>query len=137
MKSGLLNLPRYKSLGNGWTVRLLPAWEELEVRREGEELAAEDRDTALCANACLLHHALLREDGKPAFESGRQVLEALTAGQIAEFARQWGEFDRECDPAPWDEEAVDRAKKAWSTRLMSAFGGACSKRLGRFLQSRE
>lgn len=136
MAGSILNLPRYRDLGNGWTARLLPAWEELEVRREGEELAAEDRNTALCANACLLAHALLKE-GRPAFGSGKEVLETLTAGQIAEFARRWGEFDRECDPAPWDGEAVDRAKKAWSTRLMSAFSGACSGLLGRFRPRRE
>lgn len=133
---GLLNLPRYLDLGNGLTLRLLSAWEELEVRREGEELATEGWDKALCSNACLVAHALLRE-GKPAFGGGKEVLETLTAGQIAEFARRWGEFDRSCDPAPWDEEAVDEAKKAWSTRLMSAFSGACSVLLGRFLPRRE
>ena len=136
MMGGLLNLPRYQSLGNGLALRLLPAWEELEVRLEGEKLAKEDRDGALCANACLVAHALLRE-GKPAFASGKEVLETLTAGQIAEFARRWGEFDRSCDPAPWDEEAVEKAKKAWSTRLMSAFNGACSGLLGRFPPRRE
>lgn len=130
MVGGILNLPRYKTLENGWTLRLLPAWEEMECRREGEELAKEDRDAALSANACLLAHALLRE-GKPAFESGREVLETLTAGQIAYFAGAWGEFDRKCDPAPWDEKAVDAAKKAWGTRLMSAFSGAYSRLLGR------
>ncbi len=108
MGSGILNLPRYKTLENGWVLRLLPAWEEMECRREGEELAEGDRDAALCANACLLAHALLRE-GKPAFENGREVLETMTAGQIAHFDGVWWEFDRECDPAPWDEQAVDAA----------------------------
>lgn len=133
---GLLNLPRYRNLENGLTLRLLPAREELEVRREGEELAAEGRDGALCANACLICHALLRK-GKPVFANGQEVLETLTAGQIAEFARRWGEFDRSCDPAPWDEEAVAQAKKAWSTRLTSAFSGACSRLLGRSLPRKE
>ncbi len=130
MKGGILSLPRYKTLENGLALRLLPAWEEMACRREGEALAEEERDAALCANACLLAHALL-QDGKPAFASGREVLETLTAGQIAHLAGAWGEFDRECDPAPWDEKAVDEAKKAWSTRLMSAFSGACSRLLGR------
>lgn len=129
MKGGILNLPRTRELGGGWSLRLLSAWEELECRSAGEELAAEGRDRALCANACLLAKALLK-NGKSVFSSGREVLENLTAGQIAECARRWGEFDRECDPAPWDEKAVDAAKKAWSTRLMSAFAGACSARLG-------
>ena len=125
MRSGLLNMPRKKDLGDGWTGRLLSAREELEAWSEGEALAQGERDRALCSNACLLAHALLRE-GEPAFESGAEVLEALTAGQIARLAGQWGEFDRECDPAPWDERAVAEAKKGWSTRLMSAFNGACS-----------
>ncbi len=126
-----MDLPRYQPLQHGWTLRLLPAREELECRREGEELAGEERDRALCANASLLSHALLK-DGERAFPDGETVLETLTAGQIADLARRWGEFDRACDPGPWDEKAVEEAKKAWSTRLMSAFAGACSKLLGRF-----
>lgn len=131
-----MELPRSRELGDGWAVRLLSAREELECRREGEQLAVEERDGALCANACLLARALSRW-GKPAFESGEQVLGALTAGQIARFARAWGEFDRECDPGPWDEKAVDEAKKGWSTHLMSAFSGACLRLLGRFPLRRE
>ncbi len=130
MSGRILNLPRFRAMENGYALRLLPAWEELEARREGEDLAAEERDGALCANACLLAHALLK-DGEPAFSDGREVLETLSAGQIDHLARRWGEFDRECDPAPWDGEAVAQAKKAWSTRLMSAFSGVCSNILGR------
>ena len=130
MRGGLLDLPRKKDLGDGWTGRLLSAREELEAWYEGEALARGERDRALCSNACLLAKALLRGDG-PAFQSGEEVLEALTAGQIAQLAKRWRDFDRECDPAPWDERAVDEAKKAWSTRLMSAFNGVCSRLLGR------
>lgn len=133
---GLLNLPRTRELGGGWTLRLLSAWEELECDREGEELAKEGRETALCANACLLAKALLK-NGSPAFSEGREVLEKLTAAQIAECARRWSEFDRECNTAPWDEKAVDEAKKAWGTRHMSAFAGACFALLGRCPQRRE
>lgn len=129
MTGSVLNLPRTRELGGGWTLRLLSAWEELECRSEGEALAAEERDLPLCANACLLARALL-QNGRSAFSGGREVLEKLTAGQIAELARRWGEFDRACDPAPWDEKAVAETKKAWSTRLMSAFAGACSGRSG-------
>lgn len=125
---GLLEQPRHLELGGGWALRLLSAWEELECQTEGETLAAEGREGALCANACLLAKALLKRN-KPAFSDGREVLEKLTAAQIAECARRWGEFDRENNTAPWDEKAVDVAKKAWSTRLMSALSGACSKLL--------
>ena len=131
MRQSERNLPRYRNLGKGWALRLLSAWEELEAQAEGKELAKEGREEALCANACLLSKALV-QDGKPVFENGRTALEALTAGQIAALARRWGEFDRECDPGPWDERAADTAKKGWSTRLMSAFNGVCSGLLGRF-----
>ena len=61
-----------------------------------------------------------------------EALEKMTAGQIAHFAGLWAEFDRECDPGPWDGEAADEAKKDWSTRLMSAFSGVCSRLLALF-----
>ena len=41
-------------------LRLLSAREVLEARREGEQLAAEGREKALCANACLIAKALER-----------------------------------------------------------------------------
>lgn len=133
---GLLEQPRRLELGGGWSLRLLSACEELECQSEGQTLTKEGREAALCANACLLARALLKR-GSPAFADGREVLEKLTAGQIAAAARRWGEFDRENNAAPWDEKAVDEAKKAWSTRLMSAFAGACSALLGRCPQKRE
>ena len=129
--SGLLTKPRVKDLGGGWSLRLLSAREELEARAEGEALASDERDRALCANACLLSRALLKR-GKSCFDSGRAVLEALTAGQIADMARRWGEFDRACNPSALEKETVDEAKKAWSARLMSAFSGACSAHSARF-----
>ena len=133
MMGGLLELPRERGLGEGWSLRLLTAREEMECRREGLELAAEEGEgqEALCANACLVAR-VLRRRGKAGFGSGREALERLTAGQIARLAGQWGEFDQECDPGPWEEKAVDAAKKAWSTRLMSAFSGVCSKVLALF-----
>ncbi len=133
MMGGLLELPRERGLGEGWSLRLLTAREEMECRREGLELAAEEGEgqEALCANACLVAR-VLRRRGKAVFGSGREVLERLTAGQIARLAGQWGEFDRECDPGPWEEKAVDEAKKGWSARLMSAFSGVCSKVLALF-----
>ena len=133
MMGGLLELPRERGLGEGWSLRLLTAREEMECRREGLELAAEEGEgqEALCANACLVAR-VLRRRGKAVFGSGREVLERLTAGQIARLAGQWGEFDQECDPGPWEEKAVDEAKKGWSARLMSAFSGVCSKVLALF-----
>ena len=133
MMGGLLELPRERGLGEGWSLRLLTAREEMECRREGLELAAEEGEgqEALCAYACLVAR-VLRRRGKAVFGSGREALERLTAGQIARLAGQWGEFDQECDPGPWEEKAVDEAKKGWSARLMSAFSGVCSKVLALF-----
>ena len=45
-------------LENGMELRLLSALEVLEARREATALAGEDRDRALCSNACLLAQEL-------------------------------------------------------------------------------
>ena len=47
-------------LNNGMELRLLSALEVLQARREAGELAQEDRERALCSNACLLARALER-----------------------------------------------------------------------------
>ena len=127
----LLGGARRKTLGRGRTLRLLSAREVLEARREAEELARDGIERALCSNACLLARALERR-GRPVYESGREALERLTPGEIENLARQWAAFDREENPSPEDGAGrVEALKKAWSTRLMSAFSGACSKRSGR------
>ena len=105
-------------LGDGRQLRLLSAG----------ELAQSQGERALCANACLLARALERR-GKPLFSSGRAALEGMSAREIGELARRWNELDRAENPSPEDgEEAAQSLKKAWSTRLMSAFAGACSAR---------
>ena len=120
------------TLEDGTQLRLLSALEVLEARREGEELAQSEGERALCTNACLLARAL-EEEGKPLFPSGRAVLEHLSAREVAQLARLWDELDRAENPSPEDEEEEARAlKKAWSIRLMSAFAGVCSRRLGPF-----
>ena len=87
------------SLGNGFDLRLLSALEALQARREAVELAGEDRERALCSNACLLARALERtEDHSPAFEDGRAVLAGLTAAEIAALSARWAAFSRENDP---------------------------------------
>jgi len=119
------------TLEDGTQLRLLSAQEVLEARREAEKLAQGDGERALCANACLLARAL-DEKGKPVFDSGREVLENLSAREVARLAKQWDGLDRAENPSPEDgEEAVQAIKKAWSTRLMSAFAGVCSRPLGR------
>ena len=120
------------TLEDGMQLRLLSAQEVLEARREAGQLAQGEEERALCANACLLARAL-EEHGKPVFASGREVLEHLSAREVARLAEQWDELDRAENPSPEDgEEAAQSLKKAWSTRLMNAFAGVCSKPLGRF-----
>lgn len=85
-------------LENGMSLRLLSAFEVLQARREAGELVREDRERAVCANACLLARAL-EHGGKPVFDSGLAVLEGLTVAEIAALSQQWREFDRTENPA--------------------------------------
>ena len=121
----------------GWTLRLLSAAEVLEARREAGELAADGKERAVCSNACLLARALER-GGKAVFDSGKAALAALraygiafaTVEEIEALAGAWAVFNQTENPSPEDgEERVNALKKAWSTRLMSALNGACSKLL--------
>ena len=108
------------------TLRLLSAREVLEARREGDALARDGRERALCRNACLIARALERA-GKPVFADGQAALDGLRVEDIVRLADAWAEFNREQNPSPLDgEEEISRRKKAWSTRIMSAFSGACS-----------
>ena len=117
---------------NGGELRLLSAREVLEARREGDALARDGRERALCRNACLIARALERK-GKPVFESGQAVLDGLRVEDISRLADAWGAFNREANPSPLDgEEEIQRRKKGWSTRLTRAFSGACSGCLARF-----
>ena len=118
--------PKEMETEDGETLRLLTAMEVLQARREAEELAQEDRERALCANACLLARALER-DGQPVFPSGRAVLEGLRVEEIVRLSQAWGEFNRRYNPSPQDcPGEVEPLKKDWSTRLISAFNGVCS-----------
>ena len=118
--------PERTDAGGGRTLRLLSAREVLEARREGDALARDGRERALCRNACLVAR-VLEQKGKPVFESGQAALEALRVEDIGSLADAWAEFNRKCNPSPLDgEREIERRKKAWSTRLMSAFSGACS-----------
>ncbi len=128
---GMLEQARRLALGDGRELRLLSAMEVLEARRAAECLAGETGERSLCANACLLARALERKK-KPVFEDGEAVLREMTATEIGRLAKAWAQFDREVNPSALDgEERIDALKKALSTHLTSAFGGACSRLLGR------
>ena len=126
MEIGFWAGPERTDAGGGRTLRLLSAREVLEARREGDELARDGGERALCRNACLVAKALERK-GKPVFENGQAALDALRVEDIGLLADAWSEFNRRCNPSPLDgEREIERRKKAWSTRIMSAFSGACS-----------
>lgn len=111
---------------DGGELRLLSAREVLEARREGDGLARDGRERALCRNACLIARALTRR-GRPVFEDGEAALNGLRVEEIAQLSDAWARFNREHNPSPLgDGEEIRRRKKAWSTRVMSAFSGACS-----------
>ena len=113
--------PRQR-LPGGVQLRLLTAQEVLEARREATALAGEDRDRALCSNACLVARAVVRR-GRPVYGSGEEVLHRLTVGQVETLARRWMAF--------YQEEGLGTGLEAWSTCRGSAFGGMCSNVLGR------
>ena len=115
------------SLDNGYDLRLLSAQETLQARREGMELAGDDRELALCSNACLLARALERsEDRKPVFSNGQAVLAGLTAEEIAALAARWSRFSRENDPGlDLSEEALEEVKKNSVTAPASGCAGGC------------
>ena len=101
---------------DGGELRLLSAREVLEARREGDALARDGRERALCRNACLVARALERK-GVPVFEDGQAVLDGLRVEDIARLADAWAEFNRECNPSALDgEQEIERRKKGRSTR---------------------
>lgn len=100
-------------LGNGFDLRLLSALELLQARREGSELAADGKERALCANACLLARALeSSEERVPVFPDGPAVLAGLTVEEIGALAARWSVFSRESDPGlDLSEEELERVKE--------------------------
>ena len=99
-------------LNNGMELRLLSALEVLQARREAGKLAQEDRERALCSNACLLARALEQaEDHTPVFTDGRAVLSALTVEDNPGLNLTDGE--------------LEELKKNSVTAPVSGFDGGC------------
>lgn len=122
----LMGKPARKALADGTHLRLLTAAEVLAARREGAALCSDAADEALCVNACLLARAWWR-GRKPCAASGAAILARLSVSRIQSLAKAWADFDRAEDPGPdATEEEIEALKKAWSTRLHSAFTGVCS-----------
>ena len=115
------------SLENGMDLRLLSALEVLQARREAAQLAGEDRERALCSNACLLARALEKtEDHSPVFADGQAVLAALTVEEIGTLARRWSEFHRSADPGlGLDREGLENVKKNSVLTVRNGCAGEC------------
>jgi hypothetical protein len=111
-------------LEDGRQLRLLSAMEVLQARRESEWLAREERERAVCANACLLARALER-NGQPMYRDGTHVLEELTVAEIGALSDRRAQFNREVNPGVGDSEAALELKNIWSTRRGSGCTGAC------------
>lgn len=81
-------------LEGGRALRLLTEMEEMQVRREAMELAVNEMDLPLCANACLVARALVCA-GERVYADGRAVLDGLSAEEIEALAERWAAFRRE------------------------------------------
>ena len=123
MEGSILAQRERVSLGNGMALRLLSALEVLQARR----VAGEDRERALCSNACLLARALEREeDESPVFSDGRAVLAGLTVEEIGSLAARWSVLRRESDPGlNVTEEELENVKKNSAVTRENGCGGGC------------
>lgn len=125
MRQSLLDGPDRLELEDGRQLRLLSAMEVLEARREALWLAQGERERALCANACLLARAVVREE-TPVFRDGSDVLTQMTAEEIGTLAGRWSQFNARVNPGPdSDSTRVDELKNVWSTPGRSGCTGAC------------
>ncbi len=135
------------SLENGFDLRLLPALEVIQARREAEELARDGRERALCSNACLLARALEKTGDQTAvFADGREVLAGLTAAEIAALAARWAAFSRENDPGlELSQEELEQVKAELSSdpgerlrwRVLRQFGALPSEGRARTMKGRD
>lgn len=113
-------------LGNGMSLRLLSAFEVMQARRAAALLAEEERERALCSNACLLSRALEKEPGKPLFHSGQEVLSGLTVEEISALARRWSQFNREENPGlTLSEGELEDVKKNSAPPPQNGCDGGC------------
>ena len=113
-------------LENGMSLRLLSALEVMQARRAAGLLAEEERERALCSNACLLARALEEEPGKPLFHSGQEVLAGLTVEEISALARRWSQFNRDENPGlALNGQELENVKKNCVPPPVSACAGGC------------
>lgn len=109
------------ALDNGMELRLVSAWEILEIRREAEELSTSGLDLGICTNACLLARALEAE-GAPLFEGGESLMKALSLEEIGQLVKIWGDFNKRVNPSPSSGD-MEALKKNWLCKKLSGFIG--------------
>ena len=99
-------------LEGGRALRLLTETEEMQVRREAMELAVNEMDLPLCANACLVARALVCA-GERVYADGCAVLDGLrkklkpwqSAGLRFAGRRAWG--------LGWERNDWTHSRPAW------------------------
>lgn len=118
-----------RELGDGLELRVVPAYEVLQSRREAMDACGEDEQTlGLWMNACLLARAIYR-DGARAFSGGEALMRAASAEQIERWTEEYAALCREENPA-CSEENAKKAMQALSQedyerlkwRVLRAFG---------------
>ena len=127
MDSSILARQDRVHLDNGMDLRLLSALEVLQARREAGELACEDRERALCSNACLLARALERtENHTPGFPDGQSVLAGLTVEEIGALAARWAQLRRRSDPGlDVSQTELEELKKNFAGPPLNDSDGGC------------
>ena len=87
-----------RELGDGLELRVVPAYEVLQSRREALDACGDDvQALGIWMNACLLARAIYR-DGARAFSGGEALMRAASAEQIEHHLRRAVEIFPVCHP---------------------------------------